>query len=56
VGLEIGPALASECVDDGRWSDDWRILTGDVRMWDDEEWASVSPEPQNSRGSVYTRS
>jgi len=32
----MSPALASECVDDGRWSDGWRILTGDGRVLGDE--------------------
>jgi len=33
----MGPALASESVDDRRWSDNWMMLTGGGRMLDDEE-------------------
>jgi len=37
VGQEIDPSLASEGVDGGRKSDDWRMLTGDGRVLDDVE-------------------
>jgi len=33
----MGPAWASECVNDGRWSEGWMMLTGGERMLDDEE-------------------